>query len=99
MVSRQAGLRNDTAGYFEQEFEFEVVTVNKQGESIGRRIHRARQFTEDLGNGIVLETVAISGGTFLMGSPERQGYGDEHPQHQVAVTSFLMGKYPVTQEQ
>jgi len=37
MVSRQAGLRNDTAGYSEQEFEFEVVTVNKRGEIIERK--------------------------------------------------------------
>jgi formylglycine-generating enzyme required for sulfatase activity len=43
--------------------------------------------------------VSIVGGTFLMGSPEGEGYGDEKPQHQVTIEPFYMGKYPVTQAQ
>ena len=30
---------------------------------------------------------------------ESQGYADEHPQHSVRVAPFLVGEYPVTQEQ
>ncbi|MBD1808871.1 SUMF1/EgtB/PvdO family nonheme iron enzyme [Microcoleus sp. FACHB-SPT15] len=58
-------------------------------------------FTEDLGNGITLEMVAIPGGTFLMGSPEsEQGRsGRESPQHTVTIQPFFMGKFSVTQAQ
>ena len=54
---------------------------------------------ENLGNGVVLEMVAIPGGKFLMGSPEGEGNDREKPQHQVTIQPFYMGKYPVTQAQ
>jgi len=61
----------------------------------------AKNFTEDLGKGVVLEMVAIPGCTFLMGSPEsEQGWsGSESPQHTVTIQPFFMGKFPVTQAQ
>jgi len=48
---------------------------------------------------ITLDMVAIPGGTFLMGSPAGEGSGAEHPQHEVTVSSFFMGKTPITQAQ
>jgi len=51
---------------------------------------------EELGKGIFLEMIAIPGGKFMMGSDE---YDREKPIHEVTVSSFYMGKYPVTQEQ
>ncbi|MDB9438779.1 Serine/threonine-protein kinase F [Dolichospermum sp. UHCC 0315A] len=54
---------------------------------------------ENLGNGVILEMVAIPGGKFLMGSPQREGKDNEKPQHQVTIQPFYMGKYPVTQAQ
>ncbi|MBP5976851.1 formylglycine-generating enzyme family protein [Brasilonema sp. CT11] len=82
-------------------FEFDVVTVNAQGWKISRKRCRAQYFTEDLGNGVTLEMVAIPGGTYMMGAPKNeQGSRDsERPQHQVTVQPFFMGKYPVTQAQ
>ncbi|MFN6565630.1 SUMF1/EgtB/PvdO family nonheme iron enzyme [Dendronalium sp. ChiSLP03b] len=55
----------------------------------------------NLGNGTFLEIVEILGGTFLMGatSKEETSSDREHPQHEVTVASFLMGKYSVTQAQ
>lgn len=43
----------------------------------------------------------IPGGTFMMGSPskEKSRYEDEGPQHEVTVSDFYMGIYPVTQAQ
>ncbi len=81
--------------------QIEVVTVNKFGEIIQRQPRIARYFLEDLGNGVTLEMAAISGGTFMMGSPENEigRRDDEIPQHRVTVPSFFMGKYPVTQAQ
>ncbi|NES96606.1 MAG: formylglycine-generating enzyme family protein [Desertifilum sp. SIO1I2] len=80
-------------------FSFETVRVNRRGEEVARETHQARYFTEDLGQGVMLEMVEIPGGTFLMGSPEGEGLEDEKPQHEVTVPAFFMAKYPVTQAQ
>ncbi|MFN5952826.1 MAG: SUMF1/EgtB/PvdO family nonheme iron enzyme [Dolichospermum sp.] len=81
--------------------KIEVVTTNKFGEIIQRQQRIAKYFIEDLGNGMTLEMAEIPGGTFMMGSPENEaGKKDwESPQHQVSISSFFMGKYPVTQAQ
>ncbi|WDD34098.1 SUMF1/EgtB/PvdO family nonheme iron enzyme [Nostoc sp. UHCC 0926] len=91
----------DWLDYQANQFEFDIVTVNVQGQPINRSRGRAEFFTENLGNGVVLEMVAITGGKFLMGSlesePER--YNSESPQHPVTIQPFFMGKFPVTQSQ
>jgi len=80
---------------------FEVVTVNAKGEEIKQEWHQARFFVEGLGKGIPLEMMAIPGGRFVMGSPadEEDRDSDEGPQHEVMVSPFFMGRYPVTQVQ
>jgi len=82
-------------------FNFEVVGVNEKGEQIKKESKQSQYFSEDLGNDITLEMVAIPEGTFLMGSPqdEKDSYDDERPQHEVNVPTFFMGKYPITQTQ
>ncbi|OLT58318.1 formylglycine-generating enzyme family protein [Moorena bouillonii] len=52
-------------------------------------------------DGIPLEMVLIPDGTFTMGAPEsEEGSSDtERPQHDVTISSFLMGRYPITQDQ
>jgi formylglycine-generating enzyme required for sulfatase activity len=49
--------------------------------------------------GVQNDMVFINGGTFLMGSPagERGRNSNEGPQRQVTVSSFYLGRYPVTQ--
>ena len=82
-------------------FNFEVVGVNEKGEQIKKESKQSQYFSEDLGNGITLEMIAIPGGTFTMGSPqdEKDSYDDELPQHEVNVPTFFIGKYPITQAQ
>ena len=48
-----------------------------------------------------LEMVSISPGEFLMGSPDSYNWApsSEKPQHRVKISPFLIGKYPITQEQ
>ena len=82
-----------------QTFEFNVVTVDAQGEEISNNHQAAQFYAEDLGNGVMLEMVAIPGGTFTMGSPEDEGDADERPQHKVIVEPFFMGRFPVTQQE
>lgn len=82
-------------------FEFDTISVNERGKEVDRRHQTAEYFTDNIGNGIVLEMVLIPGENFLMGSPETE-FGrlkNEAPLHQVTVKPFLMGKYPITQAQ
>jgi formylglycine-generating enzyme required for sulfatase activity len=80
-------------------FSFTVKATNSDGSDTS-------QFTitiDDGGNPIIrvpIEMVQITGGTFTMGSPttETDREKDETP-HEVTLTGFSMGKYPVTQEQ
>ncbi|MFN7659306.1 MAG: serine/threonine protein kinase, partial [Dolichospermum sp.] len=41
-------------------------------------INPPSSFTEDLGNGVKLEMIAIPGGTFLMGSPASEAERQDH---------------------
>ena len=46
--------------------------------------------------------VEVEGGSFIMGGTHEQGeeaFSDEKPPHKVTLSSFLIGRYPVTQEQ
>jgi molecular chaperone DnaK len=60
-----------------------------------------KNFSLDLGKGILLEMVYITGGVFMMGAAtgEADAQANEFPQHSVTVQSFYMAKYPVTQSQ
>ena len=82
-------------------FHFETVTTNAYGKIINKYNHAARYFTEDLGNGVMLEMVEIPSGTFYMGSPKNEAgrTNSEGPRHQVTVKSFFIAKYPLTQAQ
>ncbi len=91
-------------------FNFQIVGVNAKGEQIKKESKQSQYFSEDLGDGITLEMVAIPGGTFLMGTEDEEierlvkkfnwdGFRSERPQHRVTVSSFYMGRYPITQAQ
>ncbi|MBD2409712.1 sulfatase-modifying factor protein [Nostoc calcicola FACHB-389] len=94
-----------------QTFEFNTATLTvkssgflgmgKKTYEINRSRERAEFFRENLGNGVVLEMVAIPGGKFLMGSAENEPerLDRESPQHTVTIQPFFMGKFPVTQAQ
>jgi formylglycine-generating enzyme required for sulfatase activity len=48
---------------------------------------------------VLLEMIAIPGGSFWMGSPDSEGHEREQPRHQVTIAPFWMSKYPITQAQ
>jgi formylglycine-generating enzyme required for sulfatase activity len=102
---------HETTGYDLQLFEFTVATLTQRERQwffqrqeqwvIQRQQLFNYQFIEVLDKNLVLEMVAIPEGTFLMGSPkqELESSNDEKPQHEVVVSGFFMGKYPITQVQ
>jgi formylglycine-generating enzyme required for sulfatase activity len=100
----------ETTGYDLQPFEFTIVTLAQRRQGFFQRkkqwvIQRQQQsnyqFIEVLDKNLILEMVAIPDGTFLMGSPEQElgRYDNEGSQHEVVVSKFFMGKYPITQAQ
>ncbi|HLP88997.1 MAG TPA: bifunctional serine/threonine-protein kinase/formylglycine-generating enzyme family protein [Nostocaceae cyanobacterium] len=80
-------------------FDFDLVTVDTAGREVNRDRRSSKYFAEELNKNVILEMVYIPGGTFMMGSPESEGDADERPQHQVKISPFFMGKYPITQAQ
>ena len=48
-----------------------------------------------------IEMAIVSGGTFMMGAPEQERDlpGADNPAHEVTLSDFYIGKYPVTQGQ
>ncbi|NER20084.1 MAG: formylglycine-generating enzyme family protein [Symploca sp. SIO1B1] len=84
-----------------QSFEFDVITVDLQGKKNNPNRRQAKFFTEDLGKVVMLEMVAIPGGTFMRGSPatEEARINTESPQLPVDIKPFYLSKCTITQEQ
>jgi formylglycine-generating enzyme required for sulfatase activity len=82
-----------------QQFEFDVIIIDKNGDEISRTHKSAEFLSENLSDRIGLEMVKIPGGTYLMGSPDGQGNDNERPQHSVTISACFIGKYPITQAQ
>jgi len=68
---------------------------------INKQAQQSQQLIEWLNVGTSLEMVVIPAGQFMMGAPKREkdSADNERPQHEVSVSAFLMGKYPITQAQ
>ncbi|MBD2122357.1 formylglycine-generating enzyme family protein [Trichocoleus sp. FACHB-262] len=68
---------------------------------IRRERKQARYFTEKLGEAVGLDMILIPAGSFWMGSPTNEPYHCDHegPQHETNVSTFFLGRYPVTQAQ
>jgi formylglycine-generating enzyme required for sulfatase activity len=66
---------------------------------ISREDEKIREILEAERGGY--ELVPIPGGTFMMGSPESENgrYSWEGPQHEVTISPFAIGRYPVTNEE
>ncbi|TAE61347.1 MAG: serine/threonine protein kinase [Nostocales cyanobacterium] len=80
-------------------FNFDIITLDTAGRQVNHHLGSNQLFREQLNKYVSLEMVSIPGGNFMMGSPESEGNADEHPQHQVNIQPFFMGKYPINQAQ
>ena len=61
------------------------------------KVPTAPSALETWANSIGMEFVKIPAGSYMRGSND--GNDDEKPQRRISISSFWMGKYPVTQEQ
>jgi formylglycine-generating enzyme required for sulfatase activity len=79
----------------------EYVIMPESKLTIYRQCKRTRGFIEVMGDGLVWDMILIPGESFLMGSPQDElgRYDSEGPQHEVTVSPFFIGRYPVTQAQ
>jgi formylglycine-generating enzyme required for sulfatase activity len=93
-----------------EQFEFVVaMLVRKKTGRLRKRVTwelqrqgaTAWRWVERLVDELVLEMVSIPAGRFLMGSAEGEidRFLSEGPQHEVTMSEFWMGRYPVTQAQ
>lgn len=82
-------------------YQFDTVKFNAKGEVIEKHKGEAQYFSEDLGNGVKLDMVAIPSGIFMMGANQKEdnAYPEEYPLHQVSVEAFYLGKFEITQAQ
>ncbi|MDE7149998.1 MAG: formylglycine-generating enzyme family protein, partial [Bacteroidales bacterium] len=72
------------------------------GENLLEVVSLNLAFYTEAAFGMELEMVAVNGGTFSMGATSEQGSdyeSDEKPVHSVALSSFYIGRYEVTQAQ
>ena len=91
-----------------EQFEFIVKTLvrdSAQGTSDSWVTQEQRgsayRLIQILADSFDLELISIPGGSFTMGSPEKEPERrpSEGPQHEVIIEPFFMGRYPVTQMQ
>ena len=77
---------------------------------IKKEKRQAKGIVQKLAEGVEFELMEIPGGTFTMGTKDEEierlvkkfgwdGFRSERPQHRVTVSSFYMGRYPITQAQ
>ena len=82
---------------------FTVPLADDDGNLKGSYPASTLYFTEDLGAGVTLEMALIPGGEFRIGSGSNVLIPPlnitEQPVHAVSVNPFVLGVFPVTQEQ
>jgi formylglycine-generating enzyme required for sulfatase activity len=72
---------------------FDETTAKEYQQAWARRLGVPVEITNSIG----MKMTLIPPGEFMMGSPNGQGDGDEHPQHRVRLTkAFYLGAHEVT---
>ncbi len=77
-------------------FNFDIISVDRTGREIKTTNAKASYYTEDLGNGIGLDMICISGGDFQFNSASKQK--EQSPQS-IQIKPFYMAKFLLTQVQ
>ena len=95
-TAKQERLRTEEEERIRREKEEERIRRKKEEQDRLKK-QKEEEDRRKLSNSVGMEFVKIPSGEFMMGSNE---YNDEGPVHKVTIrVPFLLGKYPVTQEQ
>lgn len=89
-------------GYEHKKLKGKVETGSSVIYDAPAAVERFADFTETVpGTGAAIRMIAVPGGEFLMGSPEKEAFreADEGPQKRVKVSSFFMAETEVTWQQ
>ncbi len=83
------------------QFSYQSIKIDVEGQQLENLTKQANYYSENLGDGIKLDMVAIPAGTFQMGSPpeEESREESESPLHQVNIKAFYMSRVTITQVQ
>lgn len=83
------------------QFSYQSIKIDLEGQQLENLTKQANYYSENLGDGIKLDMVAIPAGTFQMGSPpeEESREESETPLHQVNIKAFYMSRVTITQVQ
>ncbi|MCX6083098.1 MAG: bifunctional serine/threonine-protein kinase/formylglycine-generating enzyme family protein [Chloroflexi bacterium] len=79
-----------------------LVVVHKKLQTPEAVVRHANTLTLELASGVTMEFVHVPAGEFLMGSDKTKdpmARNNETPQHWVDLDEYLVGKYPVTNQQ
>ena len=84
-----------------EQFQFETVSVNRNGDVVQRSWYKSVTFTQRIGKQVSMTLVRIPGGKFLMGAAreEIEANANEYPQKEQSVADFWIGQCTVTQAQ
>jgi formylglycine-generating enzyme required for sulfatase activity len=83
------------------QLSYQVMKIDVKGQQLENLTKQASGYSENLGDGIKLEMIAIPAGNFQMGSPpEEENREDfESPLHQVTIKAFYLSRLTITQMQ
>ncbi|NEZ65135.1 TIR domain-containing protein [Leptolyngbyaceae cyanobacterium CCMR0082] len=83
------------------DLSIEYVKADACSNKTVKLLGQVNYHSENLDDEVTLDMIQIPGGNFMMGSSETEKgrSSAESPLHQVNISEFMMGKYPVTQQQ
>ena len=95
-VDKETRIENKEIAFDEKELKNKDEASDKKNKKVPKEIKNPILIN------LLSNMIKIEGGTFMMGASSEQGsdaYPDERPIHKVAVSSFYLCRYEVTQEE
>jgi formylglycine-generating enzyme required for sulfatase activity len=80
---------------------YQSIKIDDLGQQLENLTKQGSCYSENLGDGVKLEMIAIPAGAFQMGSPpeEEKREESESPVHQVKINAFYLSRVTITQVQ
>jgi formylglycine-generating enzyme required for sulfatase activity len=84
-----------------KQLSYHTIKIDAKGQQLENLTKQISYYSENLGDGIKLDMIAVPAGTFQMGSPpeEINREESESPIHQVKINAFYLSRVTITQVQ